>query len=115
MTNKEFTAREKGMIKATAKTVYPMYDKLQKKAVEIEQLQLEYETLNNQIKNWEAGVKDLTGGHTSYDLVKREFVQTGTDEKNRPIRKAVYSFRDEENIIPVECETEIPNDVILDN
>jgi len=90
MQNKEFTSREKGMIKNTAKAVYPLYEKLLKLEAQSQKLQLEIETQRNLINKWEAGVMDLTGGYKSTELVKKEMITVGEGEK--AIRKANYTF-----------------------
>lgn len=99
--SKEFTTREKGMIKNTAKTVYPMYAKLYKLKDQIEKLTDEYNQQEALIETWESGVKILTGGFTSMELCKRELIQIGVDEKTgKPINKANFKLRYEENVVP---------------
>lgn len=100
MQNKEFTSREKGMIKNTAKAVYPLYEKLLKLEAQSQKLQLEIETQRNLINKWEAGVMDLTGGYKSTELVKKEMITVGEGEK--AIRKANYTFYYGDTVIPVE-------------
>jgi len=104
---KEFTAKEKGMIKNTAKTVYPMYAKLCKLEEKLKDLQIEVEAQRNTINTWEAGVMNLTGGYTSMDLCERELVQVGTDEKGKAINKANFKLR-YETVIPPEDITPTP-------
>lgn len=106
MINKEFTSREKGMIKNVAKAVYPMYEKQLKLEEKAQSLQNEIETLRNQITKWEQGVMDLTGGYTSTELVKKEMVLCGEGEK--AVRKAVYNFYYGDNVLPVEDVTPQP-------
>ena len=106
MINKEFTSREKGMIKNVAKAVYPMYEKQLKLEEKAQVLQNEIETLRNQITKWEQGVMDLTGGYTSTELVKKEMVLCGEGEK--AVRKAVYNFYYGDNVLPVEDVTSQP-------
>lgn len=104
---KEFTTKEKGMIKNAAKAVYPMYAKLYKLEEKAQQLQDEIAAQRNTISTWEAGVMSLTGGYTSMDLCERELVQVGTDDKGRAINKANFKFR-YETVIPPEDITPQP-------
>ena len=106
MANKEFTSREKGMIKSVAKTVYPMYAKLYKLQEQVRNLENEIEIQQKAIDNWEKGVMDLTGGFTSMELVDREVVNVGKDGKD--IRKAIFKLRYEDTVIPPmeECTVE---------
>ena len=106
MTNKEFTSREKGMIKSVAKTVYPMYARLYKLQEQVKNLEDEIEIQQKAIDNWEKGVMDLTGGFTSMELVEREVVNVGKDGKD--IRKAIFKLRYEDTVIPPmeECTVE---------
>lgn len=98
MANKEFTSREKGMIKSVAKTVYPMYVKLYKLQEQVKNLESAIEIQQKAIDNWEKGVMDLTGGFTSMELVEREVVNVGKDGKD--IRKAIFKLRYEDTVIP---------------
>lgn len=100
MQNKEFTSREKGMIKNTAKAVYPLYEKLLKLEAQSLKLQFEIENQRNLINKWEAGVMDLTGGYKSTELVKKEIITVGEGEK--AVRKANYTFYYGDNVIPIE-------------
>jgi len=106
MANKEFTSREKGMIKSVAKTVYPMYARLYKLQEQVRNLENEIEIQQKTIDNWEKGVMDLTGGFTSMELVEREVVNVGKDGKD--IRKAIFKLRYEDTVIPPmeECTVE---------
>ena len=100
MINKEFTSREKGMIKNVAKAVYPMVEKKLKLAEKAMELSQEIEDLEATINKWEQGVMDLTGGFTSTELVKKEMVLCG--EGDKAVRKAVYNFYYGENVLPQE-------------
>ena len=106
MMNKEFTSREKGMIKNVAKAVYPMVEKKLKLAEKAINLQTEIEDLEATINKWEQGVMDLTGGYTSTELVKKEIITCGEGEK--AVRKAAYSFYYGDNVLPVEDITPKP-------
>lgn len=106
MTNKEFTSREKGMIKNVAKSVYPMVEKKLKLVEKMENLQKEINELEGTIDKWEQGVMDLTGGYTSTELVKKEIITCGEGEK--AVRKAAYSFYYGDNVLPVEDITPEP-------
>ena len=108
MIKKEFTSREKGMIKNVAKAVYPMFEKKLKLIEKERALKEEIDELDATINKWEQGVMDLTGGYTSTELVKKEIVTCGEGEK--AIRKAVYGFYYGENVLPTEDNTtNIPN------
>lgn len=99
MTNKEFTTREKGMIKNTAKTVYPLYEKLYKNEEKLKALADEIEDQRRIIENWEAGIRHLTGGFTTLELVDRELVVIGQKD-GKDIRKANFKLKYEDTVIP---------------
>ena len=98
MTNKEFTSREKGMIKTVAKAVYPYYAKLYKIQEQIDKLTNEATAQQQIIDNWEKGIMDLTGGYTTVELVDREVVNVGKDGKD--VRKAIFKLKYEDTVIP---------------
>lgn len=106
MANKEFTSREKGMIKNVAKAMYPMVEKKLKLAQQAMNLQFQIEELETTISKWEQGVMDLTGGYTSTELVKKEIITCGEGEK--AVRKAAYSFYYGDNVLPAEDITPEP-------
>lgn len=99
---KEFTTKEKGMIKNTAKTVYPLYEKLYKLEEQMQVLATTIESQRNTIDTWEAGVMNLTGGYKSIELCDRELVQVGTNDKGKPINKANFKLKYEDTVLPPE-------------
>ena len=104
MINKEFTSREKGMIKNVAKAVYPMYEKKLKLIEKEKALKEEINNLEETINKWEQGVMDLTGGFSSVELVKKEIVTCGEGEK--AVRKAVYNFYYGDTVLPQDAGAE---------
>jgi len=103
MANKEFTSREKGMIKNAAKAVYPAFEKLLKLEEQARKLNEEIEKQRNFVDQMEAGIMALTNGYRSTELIKKEMITVGEGEK--AIRKANYTFRYGDNVIPVEDTT----------
>lgn len=100
MANKEFTSREKGMIKNAAKAVYPAFEKLLKLEEEAKKLNEDIEKQRNFVDQMEAGIMALTGGYRSTELIKKEMITVGEGEK--AIRKASYTFRYGDNVLPIE-------------
>ncbi len=98
--NKEFTSREKGMIKNTARSVYPMYEKLLKMEEQLEKQQLAVENQRNLINQWEQGVMNMTGGYTSTELIAKKMITVG--EGDKAVRKAAYEFRYGDAVLPPE-------------
>lgn len=100
MANKEFTSREKGMIKNAAKAVYPAFEKLLKLEEQAEKLNEEIGKQRNFVDQMEAGIMALTGGYRSTELIKKEMITVGEGEK--AVRKANYTFRYGDSVLPVE-------------
>lgn len=100
MINKEFTSREKGMIKNAAKAVYPAFEALLRLEEKARKLNEEIEKQRNFVDQMEAGIMALTGGYRSTELIKKEMITVGEGEK--AIRKANYTFRYGDNVLPVE-------------
>jgi len=71
MNKKIITIRQFASIKQTAKIVAPLTVKKAKTQEKINALNEEIKEINAQIENWQNGVKLLTGGLTSEDLVIR--------------------------------------------
>lgn len=103
MANKEFTSREKGMIKNAAKAVYPAFETLLKLEEKAKKLNEDIEKQRNFVDQMEAGIMALTGGYRSTELIKKEMITVGEGEK--AIRKANYIFRYGDNVLPVENTT----------
>ena len=104
MANKEFTSREKGMIKNAAKAVYPAFEKLLKLEEQAKKLNEEIEKQRNFVDQMEAGIMALTGGYRSTELIKKEMITVGEGEK--AVRKANYTFRYGDNVLPVYANSE---------
>lgn len=68
---KAITIRQFASIKQTAKIVAPLTVKKAKLQEKINALKDEIEMTNSQIENWQNGVKLLTGGLSSEDLIIR--------------------------------------------
>lgn len=91
------------MIKNAAKAVYPAFEKLLKLEEQARKLNEEIEKQRNFVDQMEAGIMALTNGYRSTELIKKEMITVGEGEK--AIRKANYTFRYGDNVIPVEDTT----------
>lgn len=69
--NKTFTAREIAQIKRTAQNVYPIVAKRDRILTKVKALYDDLSELDAQIDAWEMGVKAMTGGYTTTQLVDR--------------------------------------------
>lgn len=109
--NKTFTAREIAQIKRTAQNVYPIVAKRDRILTKVKALYDDLSVLDAQIDAWEMGVKAMTGGYTTTQLVDRvvdpeanttKFVLKYPDTITPPVED-----------ICVECCTEGMPDVVL--
>lgn len=87
---KTLTVRQFAGVKRIAQNVNPLVVKKNKIAAKIDELNAEYNALTEEIEGHEMGVKALTGGLTSEDLVVKKVEDTGkVDKDGRPIKKKV--------------------------
>lgn len=88
---KTLTVRQFASVKRIAQNVNPLVVKKNKIAAKIDELNAEYNALTEEIEGHEMGVKALTGGLTSEDLIVKKVEDTGkVDKDGRPIRKVDY-------------------------
>lgn len=102
---KTFNLREITTIKRTAMNVNPLVTRKNKIKEKIDQLNKEYNELQELQDTWELAIKTLTGGFTTEDLVEKVVEDTGTvDKKGKPIKVTKYILKYPETVIPVEQE-----------
>ena len=117
--NKTLTVRQFAGVKRIAQNVNPLVVKKNKIATKIDELNAEYNALTEEIEGHEMGVKALTGGFTSEDLVVKKVEDTGkTDKEGRPIKVTKYEpkpgvvvFNEEANVYEIHTEEPEVEDV----
>ena len=88
---KTLTVRQFAGVKRIAQNVNPLVVKKNKIAAKIGELNAEYNALTEEIEGHEMGVKALTGGLTSEDLVVKKVEDTGkVDKDGKPIKVTKY-------------------------
>lgn len=105
---KTFTAREIAQIKRTAQNVAPFMSKIERLNDKVSDLQLQIASLEAQANAWEAGVKAMTGGYTSVELVNRVVTET-TNEDGKVTKVTTYVLKYPDTVIPPvveQCSTE---------
>lgn len=89
--SKTLTVRQFATIKRVAQNVNPLVVKKNKIAAKIDELNEEYNALNAEIEGHEMGIKALTGGYVSEDLVTKKVEDTGkVDKDGKPIKVTKY-------------------------
>lgn len=110
--NKTLTVRQFAGVKRIAQNVNPLVVKKNKIAAKIDELNAEYNALTEEIEGHEMGVKALTGGLTSEDLVVKKVEDTGkVDKEGRPVKVTKYEpkedvvvFNEEANVYEIHIE-----------
>ena len=110
--NKTLTVRQFAGVKRIAQNVNPLVVKKNKITAKIDELNAEYNALTEEIEGHEMGVKALTGGLTSEDLVVKKVEDTGkVDKEGRPIKVTKYEpkpgvvvFNEEANVYEIHTE-----------
>jgi len=110
--NKTLTARQFAGVKRIAQNVNPLVVKKNKIAAKIDELNTEYNALTEEIEGHEMGVKALTGGLTSEDLVVKKVEDTGkVDKDGKPVKVTKYEpkagvvvFNEEANVYEIHVE-----------
>ena len=93
---KTLTVRQFAGVKRIAQNVNPLVVKKNKIAAKIDELNAEYNALTEEIEGHEMGVKALTGGLTSEDLVVKKVEDTGkVDKANKPIKVTKYEPKED--------------------
>lgn len=110
--NKTLTVRQFAGVKRIAQNVNPLVVKKNKIAAKINELNAEYNALVAEIDGHEMGVKALTGGLTSEDLVVKKVEDTGkVDKEGKPIKVTKYepktgvvTYNEEQNVYEIHIE-----------
>ena len=113
---KKFNKIQIAAIKRTAQNVAQFTTKKEKLDAKIAELEAEKAALQPMIDAFQGPIKEMTGGYTTEDLVKREVIHTGKlDQKTgKEIMQARYSLKYPETVIPVaEVPTEAPVEVVM--
>ena len=109
---KTISIRQFASVKRIAQNVSPLVVKKNKIAAKIDELNAEYNALIEEIEGHEMGVKALTGGLTSEDLVVKKVEDTGKVDKNGcPVKVTKYEpkagvvvFNEEANVYEIHVE-----------
>lgn len=118
MTKKEFTVRQIAAIKRVAQNVNPLVIKKNKLIATIAELNTELANIQLEIEGHESGVKALTGGFMSEDLIAKKVEDTGKlDKSGKPVKVTKYEPR--EDRLKFNEETSVwemlePNSEIID-
>lgn len=118
---KTLTIRQFAGVKRIAQNVNPLVVKKNKIAAKIDELNAEYNALTEEIEGHEMGVKALTGGLTSEDLVVKKVEDTGKVGKDgKPVKVTKYEpkagvvFNEESNVYEIHIEEPEVEDVALE-
>ena len=117
--NKTLTVRQFAGVKRIAQNVNPLVVKKNKIAAKIDELNAEYNALTEEIEGHEMGVKALTGGLTSEDLVVKKVEDTGkADKDGKPVKVTKYEpkagvvvFNEEANVYEIHVEEPVIDNV----
>lgn len=109
MNNKTLTVRQFAGVKRIAQNVNPLVVKKNKIATKIDELNAEYNALTAEIDGHEMGVRALTGGLSSEDLVVKRVEDTGKVGKDgKPVKVTKYEpkagivvFNEEANVYEI--------------
>lgn len=110
--NKVLSIRQFASVKRIAMNVNPLVVKKNKVAARINELNAEYNALTEEIEGHEIGIKALTGGYTSEDLVTKRVEDTGkVDKDGKPVKVTKYEpkagvvvFNEEANVYEIHVE-----------
>lgn len=110
--SKILTVRQFATVKRVAQNVNPLVVKRNKIAAEIDRLNAEYNAKTEEIEGHEMGIKALTGGLTSEDLVVKKVEDTGKVGKDgKPVKVTKYEpkagvvvFNEEANVYEIHVE-----------
>lgn len=103
---KTISVRQFATIKRVAQNVNPLVVKKNKIAAKISELNEEYNAINEEIEGHEMGIKALTGGLISEDLITKKVEDTGkVDKDGRPIK--ITKYEPKEGAIAFNEETKV--------
>ena len=117
---KKLTIRQVAQLKRTAQNVYPLVSKKNKLIEQLNQMNAEIFSIDEQIDAWEGATKAMANGFTSKDLITRKVIcltnEDGTPkvDKNGQQMKAtkyepkedVLAFNEEENVYEIVLNNE---------
>ena len=120
--SKNLSVRQFATVKRVAQNVNPLVVKKNKIAAKINELNAEYNALVEEIEGHEMGIKALTGGLISEDLVVKKVEDTGkVDKDGKPIKvtkyepkEGVVTFNEEANVYEIHIEEPEVEDVTPD-
>lgn len=116
---KTLTIRQFATVKRVAQNVNPLVVKKNKIAAKIDELNAEYNALTQEIEGHEMGIKAVTGGLVSEDLVVKKVEDTGkVDKDGKPIKVTKYEpkegvvvFNEEANVYEIHTEEPVIDNV----
>ena len=101
MEKKEFSKFFVGTLKRTAQNVSPLVIKKQKLLAKKNEIDSELEFIQEQIEQYEAPIKKVTGGYGTEDLIERVVEATDKTDKNGNVVKVTkWNLRYPETIVP---------------
>ena len=108
--NKTLTVRQFAAVKRVAQNVSFAVAKRDKISAKMQELSKEYEDLTKEIEGHEMGIKALTGGFTSEDLIVKRVEDTGkVDKEGKPVKVTKYepkagvvSFNEEDRVYEID-------------
>ena len=120
---KTLTVRQFATVKRVAQNVNPLVVKKNKIAAKIDELNAEYNALTEEIEGHEMGIKALTGGYISEDLVTKKVEDTGKlDKDGKSIKVTKYEpkegivvFNEEANVYEIHVDEPAIADVPFEN
>lgn len=129
---KKLTVRQFATVKRVAQNVNPLVVKKNKLYAKAQELEAEAKALEEEIEGHEAGIKSLTGGYISEDLVTKVVETTNkVDKDGNPIKVTKYlptslvEYNEEENcyylnepeelIVPVQVDAPYGSDFDVDS
>ena len=103
---KEITMRQMATIKRVAQNVNPLIVKKSKLISKIDELEDELIRINNEIDCHEMGIKSLTGGLSSNEIVLKHIEDTDkVDSKGQPVK--VVSYRPNFDVVRFDEEKRV--------
>ena len=120
---KKLTIRQVAQLKRTAQNVYPLVSKKNKLIEQLNQMNAEIFSIDEQIDAWEGATKAMANGFTSKDLITRKVIcltnEDGTpkvDKNGQQMKVTKYepkedvlSFNEEENVYEIIFNNEEPS------
>lgn len=117
MEKKEFSKFFVGTLKRTAQNVSPLVIKKQKLLAKKNEIDAELEFIQEQIEQYEAPIKKVTGGYGTEDLIERVVEATDKTDKNGNVVKVTkWNLKYPETIVPPVEEVNFePNTEVVAN